>query len=260
MVCTVDHIAQWMSQWAPEDTAEPRDHVGLQVGCRQDPVSVVVVALDVTSDAIEYARHIGAQLLVTHHPLLYRPLTSITGESPVGSLALQAIRAGVALYAAHTNLDLAPGGVNDALCAKLGFIGGPAQAAPMARLVQLAQPVSLQAFAVRVRDSLGAPAVRLSGAEDRLIHRVYVLGGAGRHDIDFAVQSDCDVILTGELDYHAALTAGQLGLATIEAGHDFTERPVLEEMKTYLQKQAKALQYTLRTEVYLPACCPFWYV
>lgn len=260
MDCTVGQIAQWMAQWAPEDTAESRDNVGLHVGSRQDPVSTVVLALDVTAEAIEYARRIGAQMLVTHHPLLFRPLSSITDDNPVGELALQAIRSGVALYTAHTNLDLAPGGVNDALCTKLGYSGTPAVVEPMARLVELGQPTTLKALAEHVKDSLGAPAVRVSGEQTRSIRRLYVLGGAGRHDVDFAAQSGCDAILTGELDYHAALTAGQLGLATIEAGHDFTEQPVLEEMKTYLQKQAQALQYILRTEVFLPASCPFWYV
>lgn len=260
MDCTVGQIAQWMAHWAPEETAEPRDSVGLHVGRRQDLVTTAVVALDVTAGAIEYARRIGAQMLVTHHPLLFRPLSSITDDNPVGALTLQAIRSGVALYAAHTNLDLATGGVNDALCAKLGYSGTPAEAEPMARLVELPEPVLLKKLAEHVKYSLGAPLIRVSGEHNRPIRRLYILGGAGRHDVEYAVQSGSDVLLTGEMDYHAAMTAGELGLATMEAGHDFTEQSVLEVMKTYLQKQAQALQYILRTEVFLPASCPFWYV
>lgn len=260
MVCTVADVVQWMQEWAPEATAEPRDNVGLHAGSRQAPVSSVLIALDVTDEAIEQARRIGAQMLVTHHPLLYRTLSAITDDSPVGALALQAIQAGIALYAAHTNLDRATGGVNDALCGLLGFQGRQPAENSIERIAQLTEPMTLHGLAEHVRAALGAPAVRVSGEGSRAIDRMYIVSGSGRHDVEAAAQAGCEALLTGELDYHAALAAGQLGLATVEAGHDFTERPVLSEIERYLQKQAKRLQYTLRTEVFLPVSCPFWYV
>lgn len=260
MVCTVGDIAQWMREWAPEATAEPKDNVGLQAGSRQAPVSTVLIALDVTDEAIEQAKCIGAQLLVTHHPLLYRPLAAITEDSPVGALALHAIQSSVALYAAHTNLDRAAGGVNDALCELLGFQGWQPAENSIGRIAHLPEPMILRGLAEHVRTALGAPAVRVSGEGSREIDRVYIVGGSGRYNVEAAAQAGCAALLTGELDYHAALTAGQMGLATVEAGHDFTERPVLSEIKRYLQKQAERLQCTLRTEVFLPVSCPFWYV
>ncbi len=260
MACTVGDIALWMQSWAPEVSAEPRDSVGLHAGRRTDPVDTALIALDVTAEALEHARRIGAQILVTHHPLLYRSLAAITDDSPVGALALDAIRCGVALYAAHTNLDRALGGVNDALCAAMGFAGQPVGEGSIERLVDMPSPMTLGALADHARAALQAPALRVSGGAGRMVKRIYVVGGSGRDYVASAVLAGCDALLTGELDYHTALTAGQMGLATMEAGHDFSERPVLWEIKRYLQKQAERLQYSMRTEVFVPASCPFWYV
>ncbi len=118
---TVRDIAGFIEAWAPPASALDYDNVGLQIGRPSRDVEKVLVALEVTSDVVKEAVEIGADLIVVHHPLIFRPLKSVTSESREGGLALRIAEAGIALYAAHTNLDAATGGVSFALAEKLGL-------------------------------------------------------------------------------------------------------------------------------------------
>ncbi len=118
---TVKDIAAAIEKWAPRQTAQSYDNVGLQIGRPDREVKNVLVALDVTPAVVEEAIDAGADLVVTHHPLLFRPVKSLTPVSFVGGIALRLAEAGIALYAAHTNLDAARGGVSFALAQQLGL-------------------------------------------------------------------------------------------------------------------------------------------
>ncbi|MDX1420829.1 MAG: Nif3-like dinuclear metal center hexameric protein [Rubricoccaceae bacterium] len=118
---SVAEIARALEAWAPPASKLDYDNVGLQVGDPQRDVAAVLVALDLTPDVVAEARDAGADLVVTHHPLLFRPLQRLTADDPVGALALRLAEAGLAYYAIHTNLDAAPGGVSFALAERLGL-------------------------------------------------------------------------------------------------------------------------------------------
>lgn len=118
---TVRDIASFIEAWAPPASALDYDNVGLQIGRPNRSVEKVLVALEVTLDVVNEALEIGADLIVVHHPLIFRPLKSVTSESREGGLALRIAESGIALYAAHTNLDAATGGVSFALADKLGL-------------------------------------------------------------------------------------------------------------------------------------------
>jgi dinuclear metal center YbgI/SA1388 family protein len=120
---TIRDIARVLEAWAPPGTAQSYDNVGLQVGDPAQEVAAVVVALDLTPAVMEEARAVGATLVLTHHPLLFRPLKSLTPSHWAGGLALRLAQAGIALYSLHTNLDAAPGGVSFALAEHLGLEG-----------------------------------------------------------------------------------------------------------------------------------------
>jgi dinuclear metal center YbgI/SA1388 family protein len=120
-VPTVAEIAAALEAWAPPASKLDYDNVGLQVGDPRRAVASVLVALDLTPEVVEEAAALGADLVVTHHPLLFRPLRKLTTDDPAGALALRLAEAGLACYAAHTNLDAAPGGVSFALAERLGL-------------------------------------------------------------------------------------------------------------------------------------------
>lgn len=261
MVCTIADIARIMESWAPRELSEPGDNGGLLAGVATRPVQSVLISLDVTEAVIQYAAQAGAQLVVSHHPAIYRPISAVTDGSVAGKLALMAIERGVALYAAHTNLDRAAGGVNDALCAALGLQdAAPASPGSIGRIASLPATTSLDDFAGRARLALNAPMARVTGPGERPIQRLYVVSGAGRHDIADAVRAGADCMLTGEIGHHDGIDALELGLTVVELGHYHTEWPVLQHIEKHLQSQFQRLQYTVRTEVCPIHTSPFRFV
>lgn len=260
MVCTVDEAAAAMERWAPASLADPGDNVGLLAGFSGRTVSCVLISLDVDENVLSYAKSIGANMIVAHHPFLYRPISAVSDAVLEGRLAMLAIEAGVAVYAAHTNLDRAAGGVNEALCEAAGLSGPmPASEGSIGRIAFLAGETALDAFALGVKQALGSPAVRVTGDHAMPVKRIYVVSGAGRHDVaEAAGMADC--MLTGEIGYHDAQAALGRGLAVVEAGHYNTEKPVLSYIEKHLQSEFLRLKYTVRTEIYPYTTCPFHYV
>ncbi|NBB86209.1 MAG: Nif3-like dinuclear metal center hexameric protein [Bacteroidetes bacterium] len=121
MPATVQSIITALEAWAPPDAAQSYDNVGLQVGRRQQEVQKALIALDMTPAVLDEAKAAGAELIITHHPLLFQPLKALTTDRYASSLALKLAEAGIALYSIHTNLDAAPGGVSFALAETLGL-------------------------------------------------------------------------------------------------------------------------------------------
>ena len=173
----------------PQDTAMSWDRVGLVSGDPEQPVRRVHFAVDPTLAVIEEARALGADLLVTHHPLLLRGVHSVATTTAKGAAVTSLVVGDVALYAAHTNADVATPGVCDALAAACGLSGTTPlteqDGAGVGRVGDLAEPVTLRAFAERLAGALPpAPVgVRVSGPEEAVVRRVAVVGGAGRRPV-----------------------------------------------------------------------------
>lgn len=189
----------------------------------------VLLALDATDAILDRAVKTGADAVITHHPLLFRPLKAVTPLSLNGSRALTALAAGLSVLSFHTRLDAAEGGVNDALAQRIGLAAaetfGDAESPSLGRICTLAAPVPAAGFAAAVRDALGAPVVQLTG--NRPVCRVAVVGGDGKDFIRPAIEAGADTLLTGAASYNTALDAPEMGLNIIEAGHYYTEAPVL---------------------------------
>lgn len=260
MNCTVRDIAEILERWAPRASAEEWDNVGLTAGRGESPVETVLIALDVDEAVLNHACQIGAGLIVSHHPVVFKPTPSVNDQTVAGRLLLTAIESGIALFAAHTNLDRAAGGVNDALCAVLGLAARPAGEERIGRLAELPRAMELGCWAAEVSRMLGAPGLRVVGPADRMVRSVYVLAGAGRVELDDAIACGADVFLTGELGYHDGQKALYSGLAVVEAGHFHTEAPVLNAIEKHLQSTLSALQYNVRTVIWEQSTCPFWVV
>ncbi len=237
---------------APPQLAEEWDNVGLLIEPEASEITRILVALDCTVEVAKEAREIGAQLVLTHHPLFFKPVRRILHSDPDTAAAYALVRNGIGLYAMHTNLDCAIGGVNDALASALGLadvrplllpelpLGEETQG--LGRIGILKEQTTLGAFARQVGIDLDA-AVRMGGEKDRPVRRVAVVGGSGGNYIKEAKAANADVLVTGEIRHHQALEALSLGLGIIEAGHYETECVVLSPLITGLQAALNEIQY-----------------
>lgn len=242
-------IITMMERLAPKKLAEEWDNVGLQLGSFQNEVNRVVVALDLTDEVIDEAIALGAEMIVTHHPFFFRAIKKIDYDTPEGRRIKKMIANDLTLYSAHTNLDIAEGGVNDVLAVKVGLeeisvlqetgIDKDGNEYGLGRIGYLPEPLPCAAFAEQVKDSLGLSSVRLVGRRDKTIEKVALCGGCGTSLISRAAFLGADLLLTGDVKYHEALGALDLGLNIIDAGHDMTEQLIVPVLVDYLQGELK---------------------
>ena len=353
--------------YSPE-LAEDWDNVGLQVGDPGASLERVMVALDPSLSAIQAARDAGAQALVTHHPLLFRPIKRLTPEDAVGQALWTAVRDGVAVISAHTNLDCAADGLNSWLATRLGvqeslplksvagdylklvvfvpagheqsvaealfsvgagqignygecsfrsrgegtfrpgpgttpFIGAVGQreqleevrletivpkrklvrvleklqkahpyeviaydlvplqnqvpGAGLGRIGRLQQKLTLDAFAATVKEALDCDHLRLIGLANRTIHKVALCGGSGAGLLHTAHRQGADVLVTGDVKYHDARQAEELGIALIDAGHFATEKLMIDQVADALREAAQQHHWEIVFEAYAGEEDPF---
>lgn len=238
----VRDIEQFLYQWAPRELAEDWDNVGLLLGDPERPVRKVLVALDITEKVVQEAIGIGADLIVSHHPLIFPlagPLTSVTTEDARGRAILQLSSHFISAICMHTNLDAAQGGVNDVLAQKLGLCGTePLNEEKIGRIGTLNFEIPLVEFIPFVVKSLGCNGVRYIPA-GKPVHRVAVGGGACGEYISQAIAKGCDTFVTSDLKYNHFLDTQ--GLNLIDAGHFPTEYPVCQAIFERLKAAFPAL-------------------
>lgn len=363
---SLQDIIKYLEEWAPLYYALPEDNPGLQVGRKDKKVKKILVCLTLTKSIVEYAVKQKTDLIVSHHPLIYKPLKSIVYEDFPSNLIMEMVKSDIACYAMHTNLDTAENGVSYTLAKKLslkdieglisvenaklyklvtfvpkdylekvrnamcnegaGIIGeyfycsfctpgigtflpsdkaSPFSGAigrineekeerlellvPIHRLSQvvdalleahpyeevaydiyplhnknkkvalgvkgkLEKPMNLKEFSEFVKNKLSISKIRVVGNQLKTINIVGIIGGSGAGEFKKVVNS-VDVLISGDLKYHQALEAEELGLAIIDAGHFATELPIVEEIKNYLTKKFPLLDVETSSERE-----PFWYV
>ncbi|WP_249871078.1 Nif3-like dinuclear metal center hexameric protein [Oceanobacillus saliphilus] len=339
-----------MENWAPKRLAYDWDNVGLQIGSYQTPVKKILVTLDVTESVVDEAIDKGAGLIIAHHPLLFKPMKQVNIDTAHGKIIQKLIRNGITVYASHTNLDAADGGVNDILSDLLGiesrevlvettnekryklavyvpqthveevrealsksgaghignyshctfqskgqgtfkpleganpYIGSENEleyvneikmetivqqsnlqntihhmidAHPyeevaydiypvisegksygIGRIGTLKAPMELRELCGHVKKVLDVPALRLTGNLDRKVSKIAVLGGSGEKYIQIAKQKGADVYITGDMSFHIAQEAEQMGLSVIDPGH-YVEKVMKKATKEYLNRQFK---------------------
>lgn len=242
---TVGEIRRVIHEAYPPQLAESWDAVGLVCGDPTDEVNTVAFALDCTQEVADKAVELGAQMLVVHHPLLLRGVTSVAADTPKGRVIHTLIRNGVALLAAHTNADKARPGVNDKLAELVGIKPGrpivPVEpyenldgALGLGRVGELEQPMTLREFTQRVADALPETewGVRAAGDPERVVKRVAVSSGSGDSFLDQAAALGVDVYVTSDLRHHpvdehlrAAHLAHPEGPAVVDTAHWASEFP-----------------------------------
>ena len=216
----------------PEELAEDYDNVGLLAGSRNTEVSCALCALDLSSRVIDEAAAVGAQLIVTHHPILFRGRKNLCEDDPEGAMLAKLVRGGFALIAMHTNFDSAADGVNDALAGALGLSGVEALECGM-RIGDISE-TELASLAGDVNDKLGG-VVRRYGEAGRVVRRIAVMGGSGGDFARDALAAGADVFITGEIGYHYALDMYDRGMCVLEAGHAATELPAVNLLARKLE-------------------------
>jgi dinuclear metal center YbgI/SA1388 family protein len=237
-------VREHVEQLAPPFLAETWDNVGWQVGHDGAAIRAILVALDVDQQVVEEAATLGANLIITHHPLLFRGVKRINPSNYQGQLLRRLLCDEIHVYAAHTNLDAVRDGVNGALAAALGLevhaplvpvLGAPHDWGFGA--ICHSAGVTTCEVTRRVTESLGVSAPRVTPGFNAPTHHqcITLLGGSGASMIEDVLRAGCTLYVTGEVKYHEAQEAAHAGLTLIEVGHWESEQPVLARLVQWLE-------------------------
>ncbi len=216
----IAEVAAFIDTLAPFAKAEDWDNSGILVDCGND-VTAIIVALDITEEVVVEAETQGCQLIVAHHPVIFKPLKAMNRNT----ITYRMVKTNISAICAHTNLDAAPGGPSDVLAKLIGLDAATPFFGEMGRIGFLKETHDLDEFAKLCKTNLRAP-VKYSDA-GRPIKKVAVVAGAGKDALAEAVSLEADCLLTGEIDHHTAIDAKQAGISVIAAGHFETEYPAL---------------------------------
>ena len=263
-MATVREVYQYLDGLAPFSLQMDFDNAGFLVGRGDRTVTKILVSLDITEEVAEEAAGLGAELIVSHHPVIFRPAKSVTDGDPDGRVLLSLVEHGIAAICAHTNLDAVAGGVNDALAQRLGLVqieqlhqdgvdtsGRPYGIGRVGSTV--GAPMYAPAFAAFVKEALGANGVRYVDAR-RPVRRVAVGGGACADMLRDALALGCDTFVTADVKYNGFLDAKALGVNLIDAGHYPTEQVVVPVLAKWLSAgfpQVEVAETTCHKEAFL---------
>ncbi|XMB72560.1 Nif3-like dinuclear metal center hexameric protein [Mycoplasmatota bacterium WC30] len=227
-------IIKYFETKYPAELAYEWDNCGLQVGTLNSKVERVLVTLDITKNVVKEAIKNKVNLIISHHPLMFKPMKNIVFDSPRGWIIKNLIQNNIAVYSAHTNYDQAEGGMNDVLAKKLG-VKEPMlldEDANIGRFGDI-EKVTFLDFVKQVKETFNLSSVKVIGKTDKSVEKVGISGGSGSHHMYAAKKHNCDVYLTGDITYHTALDAVQLGITLIDVGHHI-EEVFVDEIISYL--------------------------
>ena len=223
----INDIIERLEKEFPTELAYEWDNVGLLVGDRDREVTTVVTCLDVTEDVIEFAKNAEAELIISHHPVIFSPINRINGDTKNGKLLMDAIENKIAIYSAHTNCDKAENGINTRLAEMFNLKDvEPLQEDGLGRIGTLEPSVEFCELAKSVEDKLSVK-IRFCGDTKTTVKKVAICSGAGGDVIPSAIEKGADVLVTGDTKYHQMLDSKD-DINIIDAGHFGTECIVTE--------------------------------
>lgn len=234
-------LIRWLEEKHPPKAAEEWDNVGLLAGNDEKEVAHVFLALDLTEEVLEQAIKAGADMILTHHPMIFSGVKKINNHTSLGRRLLTLIENQIPYYAMHTNYDIF--GMADCSASRLGLTdtkvlsvteeeGG--RVAGFGRVGKLPCPMTLAQCARHVKESNGLSDVRLYGNPLAQVEIAAVCTGSGKSMIEDAIKAGAQVYITGDIDYHTAIETAMEGLALIDAGHYGTEYIFAEDMRKEL--------------------------
>ncbi len=237
---TVRDIFDFLNQKFPTDTAAHFDNVGILIGDPDSEVKKTVISLDCTTDAIKLAKEQSAELIITHHPVIFDPLKTVLE----GSLPYELIKSGISVISMHTNLDIGIGGVNDSLCEALSFTDHTKYLAEdgfILNSVNLPYTISADNLAKHIKEKLNC-AVKYVAAE-RPIKKVLVCSGSGGSYLNEAANHGFDALITADVKHNIFIDASNLGITVFDAGHFDTENVVITPLKELLRNNFKDIVF-----------------
>ena len=243
----IENLADFMETVAPPRLAEDWDNVGLLVGDPKLPAQRVMTCLTVTPDTAAEAIEQRAQLIVTHHPLPFRPFKQLTTDNVAGKLLWDLIGAGISIYSPHTSFDSARQGINQSLAERLKLtnirplipILDEPESLGAGRIGE-ASDLSFDGFARRVKSTFGLPHLQL--VEGSSVSQVAIACGSGGSFLESAHRAGCDTFVTGETSFHTCLDAQAKGMGLILVGHYSSERFAVEQLAERLSAQFPDIQ------------------
>ena len=242
---TVLDIYEYINSIAPYATQLDYDNSGILVGDINGTVRQAMLALDVTGDVITQAMRNRCELIISHHPIMFQPIKRI----PANSLEYRLANAGIALISAHTNLDAAPGGVNDCLAMRLDLtVFTKVEGVDYGIMAWLPRPMTPRELAVMVREKLGCAAVGYVEGSGEPVERVAIIGGAGGEYIWQMYDMGAQAVITGEAKHHDHLEAAERKVTLVVAGHFPTENVVITPLRAQLADQFPEVNFLLANQ------------
>ena len=240
----IKEVLRALERFAPLPLQEDYDNAGLQIGLTEADVSGALLCLDVTEAVLDEAVSLGCNLIVAHHPLIFRPLKCVSDANYVQRVVMRAIQEHIAIIAMHTNLDNAPGGVNFKIAEKLGLCDARLFAVKQVAgfeggsgvIGELPEPMAAEAFIKQVKETFGEQCVMANELLRRPVSKVAVCGGAGSFLLRDAVAEGADAFITGEMHYHDYFDhEQQIQICVI--GHYQSEQYTKEIFQSIIEEQ-----------------------
>lgn len=255
-----NEVAARIEQEIPLAYAEPWDNVGLLVGSKTKEVSTIMLAVDATDEVIRQSVMAQADMLITHHPLIFSGCKRISDDHFIGKRIIRLIQADIAYYAMHTNFDVAR--MADIVADKLGLINRQVlevtgekegEAIGIGTSGEFSGEMTLRECAKKVKEIFALESVKVFGDPERTIKTASTCPGSGKSVLGNALSQGADVFITGDIDHHTGIDAVAQGLSVIDAGHYGLEKVFVPYMEAYLKEKCPKLQVISAKEEN-----PFW--
>lgn len=245
VICS--EIINAMNELAPQNLAESWDNVGLMVGDKNRKINKVLFALDCTEAVLDEAIEIGADMIITHHPFIFRAFKTLDYSKPLTKRIVKAIKNDIVIFSAHTNLDIAEGGTNTTLAELLSLD----DTMPLAELDnertigivgRLNNKMCFAELIEYVKDKLGCEALTVCGDLTAEITKIGLCTGSGSDYMAEAAQKGCQAYITGDMGYHDGQQAEELGLCVIDGTHYLTENIVVPKLCEYISNRFDSIE------------------
>ncbi len=249
----VKDIIEVIEEFAPLSLQEGWDNSGLCIGSPEDPVTSVLFGLDCTPELVDEAVACGADMIVTHHPLIFSGLKKISPDNKVGEAVIKAIKAGISIYAAHTSADKVIAGVSGAMAAKLGLenvriLDEDGDGTGLGVVGDLPRPLTSDEAVAFVKERFGLEMMKTSRPLEGMISRVAMCGGSGGSLIGAAMKSGAQLYISGDISYHNFFTAD--GFMIMDIGHYESEIEIVDILFSLIKKKFPTFAVRITQNIY----------
>ena len=243
----VNDLEIFLNEAFPVENALDYDNVGLIAGDRNKIVTAILVSLDLTDKAIEAAKEVGANVIVTHHPIIFGGIKRLTLDDCTGKTLIKLVQSGISVIACHTNLDLTDEFGNLAIASKLGAEEPKRlEGAVCGVAYELPEDMKLKDYCRKVVSDLGTSGVITINNPENKVRNVFVQGGAFDEDsLEAVIKGGVDTVLSGEIKHHICVGLEQMGINSIIAGHSATEQAYLPKIKQMLSEKYPGISITV---------------